>query len=97
MTDDFFIPVAVNGTPAKYGFDSGMDISMISEAEANRLRLPIQEVSASTLRDGASGNAVCRVAAGQTGHPRYSCAGGLRDHAMEQRSRAADRHGSRSR
>jgi hypothetical protein len=58
MTDDFFIPVAVNGTPAKYGFDSGMDISMISEAEANRLRLPIQEVSASTLRDGASGNAV---------------------------------------
>jgi predicted aspartyl protease len=58
MTDDFFIPVAVNGKPAKYGFDSGMDISFMSEAEANRLGLPIHEVSASTLRDGASGNAV---------------------------------------
>jgi len=58
MSDDFFIPVAVNGKPAKYGFDSGMDISLISEAEANRLRLPIHEVSASTLRDGASGNDV---------------------------------------
>jgi predicted aspartyl protease len=58
MTDDFFVPVAVNGTPAKYGFDSGMDISVISEAEANRLRLPIHEVSASTIRDGASGNEV---------------------------------------
>ena len=58
MSDDFFIPVAVNGKPAKYGFDSGMDISFISEAEANRLRLPIHEVSASTLRDGASGNDV---------------------------------------
>ena len=58
MSDDFFIPVAVNGKPAKYGFDSGMDISFISEAEANRLRLPIHEVSASTLRDGASGKDV---------------------------------------
>jgi predicted aspartyl protease len=58
MTDDFFIPVLVNGKPANYGFDSGMDISLISEAEANRLRLPIHEVSASTLRDGASGNEV---------------------------------------
>jgi Aspartyl protease len=58
MSDDFFIPVAVNGKPAKYGFDSGMDISFISEAEANRLRLPIHEVSASTLRDGASGNEI---------------------------------------
>ena len=58
MSDDFFIPVAVDGRPAKYGFDSGMDISFISEAEANRLGLPIHEVSASTLRDGASGNDV---------------------------------------
>ena len=58
MSDDFFIPLAVNGKPAKYGFDSGMDISFISEAEANRLRLPIHDVSAATLRDGASGNAV---------------------------------------
>jgi len=58
MSDDFFIPVAINGKPAKYGFDSGMDISFISEAEANRLRLPIHEVSASSLRDGASGNDV---------------------------------------
>jgi predicted aspartyl protease len=58
MTDDFFIPVSVNGTPAKYGFDSRMDISFISEAEANRLRLSIQEVSASTLKDEASGNDV---------------------------------------
>jgi len=58
MSDDFFIPVAVNGKPAKYGFDSGMDISFISEAEANRLRLPIHGVSEASLRDGASGNAV---------------------------------------
>lgn len=58
MSDDFFIPVAVNGKPAKYGFDSGMDISFISEAEANRLGLPIHEVTASTLLDGASGNDV---------------------------------------
>jgi predicted aspartyl protease len=58
MSDDFFIPVAVDGKPAKYGFDSGMDISFISEAEANRLRLPIHEAIASTLRDGASGNDV---------------------------------------
>lgn len=58
MSDDFFIPVAVNGKPARYGFDSGMDISFISEAEANRLGLPIQEVSASALQDGASGNDV---------------------------------------
>jgi predicted aspartyl protease len=58
MSDDFFIPVAVNGTSAKYGFDSGMDISVISEAEANRLGLPIHEVGASTMRDGASGNEV---------------------------------------
>jgi predicted aspartyl protease len=58
MTDDFFIPVAVNGKLAKYGFDSGMDISFMSEAEANRLKLPIHEITASTLRDGASGNDV---------------------------------------
>jgi hypothetical protein len=58
MTEDFFIPVAINGTPAKYGFDSGMNVSFISEAEANRLGLPIHEVSASALRDGASGNEV---------------------------------------
>jgi hypothetical protein len=58
MSDDFFIPLAVDGKPAKYGFDSGMDISVISEAEANRLGLPIHEVSGSTLRDDASGNDV---------------------------------------
>ncbi len=58
MSDDFFIPVAVDGKPAQYGFDSGMDISVNSETEANRLRLPIHEVSASTFRDGASGNDV---------------------------------------
>jgi predicted aspartyl protease len=58
MTDDFFIPVAVNGKPAQYGFDSGMDISFISEAEANRLGLSIHEVGAATLKDGASGNDV---------------------------------------
>jgi predicted aspartyl protease len=58
MTEDFFIPVAVNGRPAKYGFDSGLDISLISETEANRLRLPIQGVAASTFQDGASGNEV---------------------------------------
>jgi hypothetical protein len=58
MSQDFFIPVAVNGKPAQYGFDSGMDISFISEAEANRLSLVIHEVSAATLRDGASGNDV---------------------------------------
>ena len=58
MSDDFFMPVAVNGKPANYGFDSGMDISFISEAEANRLGLPIQEAGAAALRDGASGNDV---------------------------------------
>ncbi len=58
MSDDFFIPLAVNGKPARYGFDSGMDISFISEAEANRLRLPIHDVSAASLQDGASGNDV---------------------------------------
>jgi predicted aspartyl protease len=58
MTDDFFIPVAVNGRPAKYGFDSGMDISFISEAEANRLGLPIHDARTASLRDGASGNDV---------------------------------------
>lgn len=58
MSDDFFIPVAVNGTPAKYGFDSGMDISCMSEAEARRLKLPIHEVRSSTFQDGASGNDV---------------------------------------
>jgi hypothetical protein len=58
MSDDFFIPLAVNGKPARYGFDSGMDFSMISEAEANRLKLPIHDASAAALRDGASGNAV---------------------------------------
>jgi hypothetical protein len=58
MSNDFFIPVNVNGKSAKYGFDSGMDISFMSEAEANRLGLPIHDVSASTLRDGASGNDV---------------------------------------
>ena len=35
-----------------------MDISFISEAEANRLGLPIQEAGAAALRDGASGNDV---------------------------------------
>jgi hypothetical protein len=44
--------------PATYGFDSGMDISFISETEANRLRVPIHGVSAASLQDGASGNAV---------------------------------------
>ena len=58
MTDDFFIPVSVNGKPAKYGFDSGMDISVISEVEASRLGLPIHEIGTSTIRDGASGNDV---------------------------------------
>jgi predicted aspartyl protease len=58
MTEDFFIPVAVNGRPAKYGFDSGLDISLISEAEANRLGLPIHGVASSSFQDGASGNQV---------------------------------------
>ncbi len=58
MTEDFFIPVAVNGRPAKYGFDSGVDISLISETEAKRLGLPIHGVATSTFQDGASGNEV---------------------------------------
>jgi predicted aspartyl protease len=58
MSGDFYIPVAVNGKPARSGFDSGMDISFISEAEANRLSLSIHQVGASSLLDGASGNDV---------------------------------------
>ena len=58
MSDDLFIPVAVDGKPAQYGFDSGSDVSIMSEAEANRLGLPIHAVSASTSQDEASGNDV---------------------------------------
>jgi predicted aspartyl protease len=55
---DFFIPVSVNGRSAAYGFDTGMNVSTMSEAEASRLGLQIHDASSSEFRDGASGNAV---------------------------------------
>ncbi|MCX6625556.1 MAG: aspartyl protease family protein [Acidobacteria bacterium] len=58
LSDDMFIPVSVNGKPANYGFDSGMDLSVMSEAEARRLNLTIHDVAGSEFHDGASGNQV---------------------------------------
>ena len=58
MTNDFFIPLSVNGKPAAYGFDTGANLSLMSEAEATRLGLHIHEATGSEYRDGASGNAV---------------------------------------
>ncbi len=58
LSDDMFIPVSVNGNPANYGFDSGMDLSVMSEAEARRLNLTIHEVTGAEFQDGASGKKV---------------------------------------
>ena len=56
LSDDMFIPVSVNGKPANYGFDSGADFSLMSEAEARRLGLIIHDAAGSEFQDGASGN-----------------------------------------
>lgn len=58
LSKDMFLPVSVNGTAANYGFDSGMDLSVMSEAEARRLNLTVREVPGSEFQDGASGNRV---------------------------------------
>jgi hypothetical protein len=50
-----FIPVTVEGRPAKYGFDTGMDLSVMSEKEARRLGLECQIATGSEFLDGASG------------------------------------------
>ena len=39
---DWFVPVSMNGKPAKYLFDSGAWISVMSESEATRLGLEIR-------------------------------------------------------
>ena len=58
MTEDFLIPVSVNGNSVSYGFDTGANLSMMSEAEAVRLGMRIHEASGSEFHDGASGNTV---------------------------------------
>jgi hypothetical protein len=45
----------VNGAAAQYGFASGMNLSVMSAAEAARLGLGVHEVAGSEFRDGASG------------------------------------------
>jgi len=56
MTPDYFLPLSVNGQPALYGFDSGMNISMMSDAETRRLGLPVHDATtAAELKDVASG------------------------------------------
>ncbi|MBS1827945.1 MAG: aspartyl protease family protein [Acidobacteria bacterium] len=58
MSDDMFLPASVNGKAAHYGFDSGADLSMMSEAEARRLALTIHQVAGAAFQDTASGNSV---------------------------------------
>ena len=55
MTEDMFLPVSIDERPANYGFDTGMDLSVMSETEARRLGLAIHVVAGSEFQDGASG------------------------------------------
>ena len=55
MTEDFFVPASVNGRLAQYGFDTGGNLSIMSQAEATRLGLRVHEASGSEHQDGASG------------------------------------------
>ena len=53
---NMFIPVAVNGISANFMIDSGATVSMITQSEAKRLGLTIQEVGAdATKLYGATG------------------------------------------
>ena len=54
--NDWSVPLSINGKPASYLFDTGAWISVMSEAEANRLGLEIRSGSA-TMGD-PSGNGV---------------------------------------
>lgn len=47
LSEDMFIPLAVNGRQANYGFDTGMDLSVMTESEARRLGLTIYSVPGS--------------------------------------------------
>ena len=51
---DLGVPVSVNGTPATYTFDTGANLSLLSESEAKRLRLTVRDVeSKMTVMTGA--------------------------------------------
>ena len=41
MTEDMFLPVSINGRPADYGLDTGMDLSVMNETEAGRLGMDL--------------------------------------------------------
>lgn len=58
MIGEFFIPLTVQGKSAAYGFDTGMNLSIMSESEASRLGLEIHDASSFELQDGASGKSV---------------------------------------
>ena len=55
LSQDMFIPLSVNGKQANYGFDTGMDLSVMTEYEARRLGVAIHNVPGSAFQDGASG------------------------------------------
>jgi len=44
---DFGVPVFINGTPATYTFDTGANLSLLSESEAKRLGLAVRDVESS--------------------------------------------------
>jgi predicted aspartyl protease len=41
---DLGVPVSINGTPATYTFDTGANLSLLSESEAKRLGLAVRDV-----------------------------------------------------
>jgi hypothetical protein len=41
---DLGVPVSINGTPATYTFDTGANVSLLSESEAKRLGLTVRDV-----------------------------------------------------
>jgi len=44
---DLGVPVFINGTPATYTFDTGANLSLLSESEAKRLGLAVRDVESS--------------------------------------------------
>src|SRR5262245_10834400 len=63
-----FIPLSINGKQARYFFDTGLNVSLLSESEAKRLGLVVREVApeAAKLFGNAGGQIRFRIAVAAT-------------------------------
>lgn len=69
-----FLPLSVNGKPAKYFFDTGAWLSSTSESEAKRLGLDVQRITGSAGTAAGSGTAQFHMAVARevtVGNGRY--------------------------